>query len=365
MVFLSCSKDENIRNTIPGNVPFYSVNALAELLPQLRVDSVSTFNTPGPVGPYYLEPFPEAGYVVATDRTEKEIHLFDENGTHVSKAGGEGRGPGEFMGAVNLHAGSDNFLYTYDIILRRINRFRVDSEGLSYVESYSPSQESLIRLQNIYVTEWGNFGVYREMVNAGTGAEKFHFYKLDDTFNQVERLFTMNGNEKMQLGEMQHIDHLAGEKTLWDLDGEWFYHISSHNTLINKYNFRTGEQSTAIYFGLEEREITDETRQQLMKFASNIIKRFPALKETMEAVTNLPLFKEFQVYDGKVYLLIFDISDSRRTELIRIEEETEKVSYIHIPSSLWRIQAGDGVIYGIVEESPEKGSFIQKVKLGE
>jgi len=85
----------------------------------------------------------------------------------------------------------------------------------------------------------------------------------------------------------------------------------------------------------------------------------------MEAVTNLPLFKEFQVYDGKVYLLIFDISDSRRTELIRIEEETEKVSYIDIPSSLWRIQAGDGVIYGIVEESAEKGSFIQKIKLGE
>ena len=305
------------------------------------------------VVPYSLKTFPGRGYVVTTDRTEKEIHLFNKKRAHLGKFGREGRGPGEFMGAIKLHVGEDSHLYTYDSRLRRISRFKVDSDRLGYVESYTPTQESLTWLQNIYVTEWGNFGVYKKMVEMSTGEEEFHFYKLDDEFNKLERVLTMPGNEKIPLNDdgpfVQYIDHMAGKKTLWDLDGEWFYYISSHNPTINKYNLKTGELETTVYFKLEERKITEQTRSQLMEYSSSMASRFPTVKETMEEVRVLPLFQEFEVHDQMLYLLLFDISGSeqKQTEIIRTNEETEEAHYLNIPLHFGKIQAGDNKLYGI------------------
>lgn len=156
-------------------VPIYLVDELSSELPELQIDSGVTFDLSEFVIPYNVEVFPNEGYLVAADRTEKEIHLFDETGKHLGKAGGEGRGPGEFKGSARLHASWDNYLYTYDSVLRRITRFKVNRDGLSYVETYSPTQKSLTWLQNLYVTKWGNFGVVREMVDMRIGKDEFHF----------------------------------------------------------------------------------------------------------------------------------------------------------------------------------------------
>ena len=334
------------------------------LVLQLMVGTVETFESTDYMVPYYLEPFPEKGYLVATDRVEKAIHLFAESGKHLGKAGGKGRGPGEFMGAIMLHASWDNYLYTYDSALRRITRFKLNQNGISYVDTYSPSQKSLTWLRNIYVTKWGNFGVFRSLVDASTGEEEFYLYKLDDEFNSTELILTMPGNEKMPLSEMQYIDHMAGENTFWDLDGEWFYHISSHNMAINKYNLRTGESETKTYFELVKREITDETRKQLMEYSFSMAKRFPTVKEAMEKVEFLPIFEEFAVHNNTIYLLIFDVSRSERTEIIRINQETKEIQYLEIPLALRKIQGGNGLIYGIELEDGAYAS-IKKIALSD
>jgi len=88
------------------------------------------------------------------------------------------------------------------------------------------------------------------------------------------------------------------------------------------------------------------------------------LRKTMEAVTVLPLYEEFLVLDSAIYLVIYDITGSERTEIIRINEATEEVHFIDIPLKLWRIQAVNGMIYGI--ENPEDGdSVIRIVNLAE
>jgi hypothetical protein len=362
-VVLSCNVGDEESRNMSGSIPLYSVDNIGSALIELAAEPAGVFEPPGYIGPYYLEPVSKGGFVVTTDRSGNRIHLFDETGTHLAVAGGEGRGPGEFLGAIGLHVGQDNHLYALDLRMHRITRFSLDQNGLNYDTSYSPAYEPGSWLHNIYVTKWGNFGVVRSMVDHSTGEDTFHLYKLDDTFNQAERLFEMSGNEKMSLGEWSHIDHTAGQKTLWDMDGEWFYHISSHSSVINRYNLRTGESMADIYFDLEERKITDETKHQLMEFASNITSRFPDLRKTMEAVTVLPLYEEFLVLDSAIYLVIYDITGSERTEIIRIDKTPEEVRYIDIPIKLWRVQAGNGVIYGI--EETEEGSSIRIVKLAE
>ncbi|MFU8813091.1 MAG: 6-bladed beta-propeller [Balneolaceae bacterium] len=361
---LACSSAEQELWNDPVSPPRYAVDNLAIELPQLSVESAGDFASPGIMAPYYLEPVPERQFVVANDRLEHKIHLFDKMGNHLAAAGGEGRGPGEFTGATRLHLGHDHSLYIVDMRLHRISRFKVQGEELIYDTSYPVNLEGGTWLHNVYVTQWGKFGVFRSIVDYSSGDEAYYLYKLDEAFNQVEQLLELPGNEKMSLSEWSHIDHSVGQKTLWDLDGEWFYHTSSHSTMINRYNLRTGESAADAWFELAEREITTENRNHLMEYTSNIIRRFPDLRKTMEAVAVLPLFQEFLVHDNVLYLVIFNVEGSERTEIIRINEVTEEVHYIDIPLKLWRIQAGNGMLYGI--ENPEDSdSVIHIVKLAE
>lgn len=355
-----------MHSNIKDDVSLYRVAELDSLLPSLSVEQSEPFQLPEFVVPYYLEVFTDGRHVVTTDRTNKAIHLFNMAGVHLAKTGGEGRGPGEFEGSIRLHAGSDHFLYAYDSRLRRISQFELSSERISYVDSYTPHQETLSRLQNIYVTEWGRFGVYHKMLDIETGKEEFALYKLDDEFHQVELLLTMPGNEKMPLDDngpfVQHIDHMAGEKTLWDLDGEWFYYISSHSPVIHTYNLKTGESKTDTYFDLEDRKVTEKSLSQLMVYSANMNERFPTVKEAMEKVKVLPIFEELVVFDNMLYLLLFDISDKEQTEIIRIDEQSGELHYVNIPQRMLRLQAGREVLYGI--QTKESGSSsIRKVPI--
>lgn len=345
-VFTSCSVDEYSKES-QENLFLYTVENLSTELPEMLVDPIGTFEPPGFIEPYFIETLQGGRYIAVNDRLEQMIHLFDETGTHLSSAGGEGRGPGEFMGGILLQAGTDSELYALDMRLSRVTRFSVQQGELTYVTTYPVNLEPGSWLHNIYVTRWGNFGVIRSNLDYNTGEEVYHLYKLDDSFSQSERLLEIPGNEKMSLSEWSHVDHLAGRKTFWDLDGEWFYYVTSHSTTIDRYNLRTGERSAETYFNLTDREVTPESRNQLMEFASNMMNRFPDLRSTMEAVTVLPLFQELMVHDNHIYLIIFNIEGSERTELIRLDRETGSVQYADIPLKLWRIQAANGLLYGI------------------
>lgn len=352
IVFLSCS-EEDYSAEAAGEIPSYSVDNLKSTLPELTVKSKGVFDPQGFISPYYIEPLQEGRYIAVNDRLEQMIHLFDEMGTQLVSVGGEGRGPGEFMGAMNLHAGRDNDLYVLDVPHHKITRFKLRDEELIYDTTYSVNHEPGSLLRKIYVTPWGNFGVIRSIVEYSSGEEVYYLYKLDASFNQAERLFEMPGNEKMSLSEWSHIDHIVGQKTFWDLDGEWFYYITSHSATINRYNLRTGEISVDTFFDLAEREITPENREHLMELASNIVTRFPSLRKTIESVTVLPIFSELVVYDNILYLTIFNLAKDERTEIIRINKETGNIHYIDVSLKLWRIQAGNGFLYGI--ENRENG----------
>lgn len=363
----SCTEEkEELHSGSKVALETYSVVELDSVIPRLATELTEVFDLPDFLSPYYLEPFPQEGLVVTTDRTENKIHLFDESGVHLAAAGREGRGPGEFEGSLKLHIGSDNHLYTYDLTLKRITKFKVDREGFSYVRSYLPSQEPLTWLQNIYVTKWGNFAVYRKMQTMGTGEEEFELYKLDDEFNQIELVLTMPGNQKIPLDDNRpfslFIDHRVGKKTLWDLEGEWFYYISSHSPVINKYNLKTGESQTKTYFDLKDRVVTENIRSQLAEYSANMTESYLTVKKAIEDVKVLPFFEEFVIYDDMIYLMLFDVSKSGITEIIRINEYAEEQHYLKTSSKLRRIAVDNEKLYGI--EGNEEGlSFIKVFEL--
>lgn len=362
IVVLSCNKEKEERKLEQHNIPTYPFEKLSLVYPEILIATIEVINYEASMVPYYLEFSPKRKFLIVSDRTGNAIHLFDQTGRYIGKSGREGRGPGEFTGSIRLHIGWDNHLYTYDSRLRRVTRFEFEQDGLTYLDSYLASQQASFSLQNIYITEWGNFGVFQFKIDFTTGKEEFQLVKLDEEFNQVERLISIPGNEKMPLDNgakfTQYIDHIVGQKTLWDVDGEWFYYISSHSSVINKYNLKTGESITEVYFKLEERVINEEVETQLIEYSSSITSRFPSVKNAINEVQVLPLFQELVVYNDQLYLTVFDITGNELTEMIRINEQTKEVHYLKIPGNISRIQVGNNKLYGIGIDEGDFSSII-------
>lgn len=84
------------------------------------------FDQHGLVRPVQLEMLPN-GYVAVLDNQTNKVYILDFDGEIVTSFGGEGRGPGESLNAMQLQA-SDDYLYVVDSNLRRINQFSHEGE---------------------------------------------------------------------------------------------------------------------------------------------------------------------------------------------------------------------------------------------
>ncbi|MEX2404967.1 MAG: 6-bladed beta-propeller [Balneolales bacterium] len=79
----------------------------------------------------------ESGRVFISDMSQNTIHVFDPEGSYVTKIGNRGRGPGEFNHITAMKIDS-NRLYTYDSNLNRINIFSLESLDLYRTVSLNP-----------------------------------------------------------------------------------------------------------------------------------------------------------------------------------------------------------------------------------
>ena len=347
---ISCNQKSDSQNRNYQSLSTYSVDSLNKVLQPVPVDSIMAFDTLKVIAPYDLVPTLDNKYWISSDRLENLIILFNQQGSYIAEAGGRGRGPGKFEGAKKLHVGWDNMLYVLDMRSQRITQYQVDQNGFTNTSSFSPSSsfEPASKLRSVYATEWGNYGVIRKIIDYKNGQEEYSFFELDEEFRVRKRLFTMEGNEKMSLDRWNHVDHIAGQKTFWDFDGEWFYHISSHKTIVNKYNVRTGESLSIAHLSLEDRRFTDEAKLELMDIASNMTERFDMIHEAFVDVEVLPLFQDFTVHNNDYYMIIYNSSNTMNTEIIKVNEISGEVQYVNLPLSLWKVKAGKKMIYGTV-----------------
>jgi hypothetical protein len=301
------------------------------------------------------------GYLIAANRVDNSIQLFDEGGNNLlSTVGGEGRGPAEFKNISQLHVGTDHALYALDIILKRITKFKIESRVLHYITSFTVKPEHNISLRDVFITKDGNYGVFHRIDDYETREESFHLYKLDDKFIPVKQLIELPGNEKLKLDENFYGDHYTGRNTYWALDGQWFFYISSQSPVVHKYNLRTGKLTTEQYFSLKERANTQKRTKVLKDRFDALIKRFPSVAEAIEESESLPMFDNFLSSNNQ---LLFDVfyagGDGGR--VIFVDLETGDVTYIKTASEFWRFALGDKMLYGI--ETRDDGPKIKMLNL--
>lgn len=88
----------------------------------------------------------ETGRVFIADLDQHTIHVFEADGRYVTRLGGEGRGPGEFLLGPTLEVFS-NHLYALDRRQVRVSVFSPDSLTLSYALNLNP--KNLDRIEEL------------------------------------------------------------------------------------------------------------------------------------------------------------------------------------------------------------------------
>lgn len=353
----SCNKNvDSAKNVID---PFYA--QIENSFPVMDIKQGAYIQQATGVFPIFTVVGHSNGFLIVANRNNS-IQLFGEEGdTLLSTVGGEGRGPGEFLRISQIQVGYDGALYVLDTKLKRITKFKIANKQLQYKTTLTIKPEANIQVRDIYVTKYGNFGVFHRFDDYKTWDESYHLYRLNDKFVPVKHLIELPGNKYIKVSAHFHIPRTLGRTIYWDLDGEWFYYINSKSSQITKYNINTGQLKTQQYFIFEARTNTKKTKEFFKKRFAPLIKSYPEVADALRKTENLPMFDGFLVSGNRILFNVFHAA-GKGGRIICANRTTGQVNYFKTTSYIRNIALGDDILYGVVS-TPEKGTQVRILHL--
>jgi hypothetical protein len=106
------------------------INRFGQLTSVVPIGPSAAAATPGSVSPFLAMPrmaVPEPGSgTLVLDPVQRAVFRFDEQHSPLGFIGGNGEGPGEFVGPVSLDVGADGRVGVVDLALRRVTVFTPD-----------------------------------------------------------------------------------------------------------------------------------------------------------------------------------------------------------------------------------------------
>lgn len=285
--------------------------------------------------------------MVISDNSRSAISLFSETGELLDETGRNGRGPGEFETINDIQIGPDGYLYVLDLNLMRVTSFRVN-DTFEYLNTYSLTRTMDMQLSKIIHGDSGMYAVFNKIEDFSTGKNANQLYSLNDDFTIRNHLLDFPGNEKFEMLPGVFTDHLVGLKMHWDVAGDEFYYISSHDFEITKYNLVSGEELTRKIFdkGPVERVMTPVQLSLLEKRFEPILLRNPSFGETLKDSDVLPYFRKFSIHENYFLFTILNLDGESGVVLI-YDMDTDEVFYIQAPHYFTPFAIHDSRLIGI------------------
>lgn len=297
--------------------------------------------------PNFLVTTGECKEIIVKDRSDLTLQLMDEQGKVLSVAGGEGRGPGEFQSIISLHFGYDDRLYVIDSLSLRITIYEIENGELSQIESVSYENPPEHFLSSVYITEFGNFGVFNQSKGFFTPENQYLLYRLSDDFSPVEQLLEIPGHERQKTENPEFTlftPHQFLSNTLWGSDQHWFYYTTTKSAAVNRYNLETEEMQEISFFEMKERTNNRTFRQAVKNHYP--IEEDPSYWALLDDIKTLPLLSRV-LAEGDRYFLQVMAAPGSEGMTIYLDADSEKVSYFDSPQSFSPLSICDDTIYGI------------------
>ena len=333
------------------NVDSY-LNFLSQQIPEAgtagtRVIETSSVYNPGPALRWSND------YLVITDATRKSLELLHIDGTSSSRAGGVGRGPGEFEVINQLHRGSDDHLYVLDRMQSRVSKYRVEDGELFYVHSFSPEVSDQNIIEEIFVTDIGLYVLYNYTDDYSTGENRYHLYSADEQFNPIERLFEFEGIEKIPFRQGAHIDHPLARRSLWAQSGTDFYTLHSHDTSWERRDIQGNESVSFTFLNENDRAISERSASYLEQRLEPVINAIPAVRDAIRDAEQLPLHHSFFVEGEWAVITIFYAGSPEGVVIIH-NTDSDHTHYTKVPPHFYPFSFNGKEMVGINRPSEEQ-----------
>lgn len=291
------------------------------------------------------------GKIIIYDRADYTLKLLNSDGEIVSTAGGRGRGPGEFGDYARFYPGLANRFYAVDAINHRIHLYEMKNDSIELVRTQTIEFPATYFLSSLHITNGGYFGVFSQFENYFSPDNRYLLYRLNEQFEMEEKLLELPGEQRHEHEFPQftmYLPNTFAERTLWDIDGEWFYHLSTHKSEVTRFHLDTGVQEVISLISLPERERNAETIQFFKQMYSSIDEHadpeqyFSVLYENQL----MPMFMSFRVHDQILLLQTFYPAGDEGIVLYA-DLDSEEIFHFKVPHALALISLRDNVIYGI------------------
>lgn len=344
LLLVSCEGEESTSDDLNDS---YIAN-LQDHLPEMQV---SSGNLPLPSSILQVRrvrALENSDQFVVVDGADRSIALVDRKGELLSKTGGEGRGPEQFLNIAQLHVGQNGRIYLLDMLLFRITVYEVENNALQYVDAYTYKNPANHSLHRIYVTSSGKYGVFNETKGFRTPDNRFLLYRLDENFLPAEQLLEMPGHQRQKVNNPEfdlYMPNALLRQTLWDVEGEWFYYVSSYEPVINKYHLETGKSEEVSIRPISGERVRRDYHIRFFKerFGNE---EYKEQWDIVERQDRLPLFSGFWVADGKILLRMF-YPAADEGMMVFMDPDLEEVSYFNAPHELSQLTVKNEKIYGI------------------
>jgi hypothetical protein len=320
------------------------------------------FNAGGLVAPTNSE------NLIVLDHADHTVKVLNTDGVIVHTTGGHGRGPGELGDYARLYYGDDRLLYVMDPLNHRIHIFQNVDDTLVLLETNSYEYPAAYHLSSIYSTETGFYGLFSQSENTFfTPDNRYYLYKLDQNFSMKEKLLELPGEQRTRRDDPNftfYLPNIFAEKTLWDMDGDWFYHMSSHKPQIHRYHLPTGETETLEFLQIPLREHHSEIIPLIIDHfdpddgQDDMDQRSSVLYEN----DSLPMFVGFIAEENRLFMQAY-FTPGDQGIILMADPETKKVRYFEAPHGFDRFTMREKMIYGIDYESESGEYTLMRIRL--
>lgn len=310
----------------------------------------------------YLLPIENCEQLIIVDGANENLLLVGDKGEVLSRAGGVGRGPGEYQSILSPHIGYDKRLYIIDGILKRVTVYEIVNEKLNYVSSIKYEEPPKYFLNSVYVTKFGKFGVYQYSEGFFSPENNFLLYRLDEDFYPVEQLLEMPGHERYESlgpGFTLYIPHKYLGKTIWGVDDSWFYYITTMSSPMYKYNLQSEVKQETTFIHMDERLNSPDLSKLVKDYYS--VEDNEEYWNVVDDIKSLPLLSQIISGDGRVILKVM-ATPGEEGLVLHFDKDSKNLQYFRTPQEFSPTAICDNIIYGI-DFNIEGNYEIMKIEL--
>jgi len=352
---ISCSSEYSSSDNFSD--PY--IETLSSIFNEVSVSQKSIPLSSSIVQPVFIVVVNNGNSIVVADNAKKTLFLINQEGEILSQAGMNGRGPGEYEMFSGMHLGYDDRIYVKDSSLRRITTYEVVNNEIRLFETNKYESPESYQLYNIYVTEYGNFGLYNESEGYHTPENRFLLYLLDEEFKPIEQKLIVPGEERQPMnvaGFLMYPPHDYTDKYIWHFEGDTFYYVNNYSSLVRGFNVNTWKDKIELEVSLPERTANTyyiSAADEAYNFDSN--KEYWSVLEDLEI---LPILSGIWV-DDQDFILSIRPAPNDDIMMLSFNNEKKEISYFMLPSESGASTFSLDTFYTVKQDSTGQSHLIK------